>query len=336
MLQFAARRTIEIAVPFALEPTALQILCDALGDGVLLVDENSNIDFVNEAASRLLEVGEAQLLGQGCEEIMKAQLGLSASAIARLRSGELVPALGPDGPATLRLQRVVLPPSGAWPSSRSREVPSAIIIRDVRAGVALRKTEKALSRLHAHESGVASASATALQGHDTIIRGLQREVARCHRSGDVLSVLLLQAPAEMEPRRLGRLMIRVLDERWNVGVLDVDEEVDLRAVRPVNLAVPLDPDFNWLLVVMPGSPTTEAHATVLRMRNHLSAFVDPTSVAVGVATLEPGRAWIGGDDPVEGTQTLLERAFLACLAERPPSDEERRFADTLITSVHSA
>jgi len=65
----------------AITPADMELLLDALAEGVLLIASDCRIVFVNEAACQILGVDRAKALQLGWEKLSKQQLALDISAL---------------------------------------------------------------------------------------------------------------------------------------------------------------------------------------------------------------------------------------------------------------
>ncbi len=306
-------------MPFALEPTSLRILCNALGDGVILFDGEDRCTFVNDAACRLLATEYEGIRGLSCHNVLMGHLGSKPNMVSRLRAGEVVTCDGPDGlPEAIRAQRVNLVPV----DGQVGEAPTAIVLQNLRVGQALRRVEDALMRVHIQDSLVAprSEDRPGLLAHYDVLRYLAHEVRRSHRDGQELSTMLMSVPLGGSPEHLGNNLARTLrgsDRAGRLQAWDLDECATGQDVTVASLDVALDDRFWWFLAVLPGTATTGAHALVMRLRARLGGEGAVPKLAFGVATLKPLRdLWPGPGAATDCAQSLLTRSLAACVTER--------------------
>ncbi len=302
--------------------TGLQMLADALRDGVVLFGADERARFVNAAACRLLGLSAPEILGSGLDAVA-ARLVSGPEARARLRAGESIRCEA-DRELPVRATWVRLAPT------RSADAPpSALVLHDASLGVALRRVEDVLLGTATADDPAANDPVRAprrLLDHPRIARYLAREVRTSRRTGDPVSVAVVAAPARASAEHVGRCLARILRGADRVGRLHVRPDgatappAEITAVDP---DVDLDPAFHWFLVVFPDTPATGAHAAVLRLRSQLEGEGALAGLRFGTATLHAEADLLS---PRDTARDLVERAVAACTAAADDGDAPRAAA----------
>lgn len=312
-------------MPLELGTTALQILADALRDGVVVFDENERACFANAAAYRLLCTTEADLLGASFERVAGVLVAAEEQR-ARLRAGESIRC---ESSSTLQV-----PVRAAWvrlaAAAPGSPPPSALVLHDASLGVALRRVEDVLLATVPTDEPAANDGGrrrSRLLDHLEIVRYLAREVRTSRRSGDPVSVAVLAVPATASAEHVGGLVARMLRGADRVGRLmpSLTEGIARPTeVTAVAFDVALDPAWHWFLVVLPDTPATGAHAAALRLSAQLAGDGGLEAVRVGTSTLDSGASLPSAR---ETAKELVEAAVAACAdatagdVPRPRTDE---------------
>ncbi len=301
----------------------LQIVCDAIDDGVLIFDESDRVVFCNAAACRYLGVRSRVLIGKSSHTIITRFLDINRDDATLLFAGETVSCPGTtdevDGcdvkclrlPSQRQTERSVV--------DRLQETPTAMILRDRTRAKQLRAMEDAASG----SSGRWGSAADLVLDHRAILQFLSHETRRANRDGEKLSAVLVKAPLGLTYETRDAWISPVLRSTDRVGALAVAREIGRAGLDPgevtiAALAVPLHPEFSWSLVVLPYAGETGAHAVALRIRARAPAEI-ARSVFVGVGTLSLRRSDWAGSERFDTAETLLERSYRRVLA-----DEEAR------------
>ena len=289
-------------MPLSLEPTSLQILCDAITDGVIMTDGADRVCFVNEAACRLLGTSAEDLMGLSSHNVFLSHLKATPAVLPRLRAGEVVTCGGSgDDPEALQVQRCALPQVDAHRAPLSEEVPTAILVRDRRPAQRLRELEDVMVGRPALR--LRSNGHPPCYGHTEIMRALEREVARAHRDGEPLSIVVVQCALDANKADLAELLSSTLRGSDHAGVMQTGSG-----------AVQLDPYAQWGMVVLPAVGEAGARAVEIRLRA-LAAGLDVGEARFGTATLRQQSAgWL--EKHREGAGGLLARALTAWSVER--------------------
>jgi hypothetical protein len=269
------------------------------------------------------------LLGLSSHNVFVGHLGARPSVLTLLRAGEVVTCDGSDGTGdAFRVQRIHLPRQG--PDADPSEAPTALVIRDLRLSNALRRVEDALMRVHVQEGFVRRApeDTTAVLGHFEVLRYLSREVRRSRRDGQQLAVVLTAVPRGAALPAVGERLLAGLRGADRVGLLrpgTLGGDAPPTDVTTTSLDFPFEAGCHWFLLVLPCTPTTGAHALVMRLRATLALELPApvgSELAFGVATLRACGSQ-GEGDPGDTAQEVIERAHAAALHER---GERRRAA----------
>ncbi|GEM_PF-3249681 len=301
-------------------PTALQMLCDALGDGVLLVDADERIRFASEPACRILASARDTLLGESCEHVLRNVMRTSKTAWLRLQAGESVACDGPDG---LRnafvIVRIHFPEDAVAKTVSEGAIAMALVIRDQRVAQQLRRFEDVQARTNRTE-----ALRPGVLGHRRILRELASETRRSHRDGQPLCVLLMQVPAAVDVQSFCASVSAMLRDTDRLGMLDApDDEHDEHDGGEVTVAeylFPLNTGYHFALLVLPCTPQTGGHALAMRVRAQSKDKSAPR-LAMGVACLRSRSSWDGdGRATADTAAALLERAFRACGEDRKDTE----------------
>jgi hypothetical protein len=301
----------------------MQIVCDAIDDGVLIFDESDRVAFCNAAACRHLGVRAPALLGKTSHTVVTRFLQIPRDKATLLFAGETVNCPGAAGEVDgFDVKCLRLPsqrPGGSVPADRLQETPTAMVLRDRSRAKQLRAMEDAASG----SSGQWGRGADPVLDHRAILQFLSHETRRANRDGEKLSAVLVKAPLGLTYEARDAWISPVLRSTDRLGALAVarvvgDAGLDPREVTIAALAVPLHPEFSWNLVVLPFAGETGAHAVALRIRARAPAEI-ARSVFVGVSSLCLRRAdWVVADG-FDTAESLLERAYRQVLV-----DEETR------------
>lgn len=297
-----------------LDLTALRILCDAVGDGVVLFDRNDRAALINEAAHRLLGLRPGALDGLSTHHVTLSCLHVPGELMPRLRAGEVVGCPGPDGtPETFFVQLVTLP------SGDPGECITGLVVRDRSVAHQLRRTEDALFGVTTRGSEPrrsGGGTPSRMLDHCGVLRALGREVRRSRRDGEQLSVMVVHAREGLERDELASAIEKTLRNGDRAGIIDghIADGGDPSAQTLVNLvespelALPR-PGEAMAVLVLAGTGSAGLSAVSLRLRTELAAR--GATVSCGGATLRIGVGDLASDD----AQTLLDRARRACQRE---------------------
>lgn len=297
----------------------LQIVCDAIDDGVLIFDEQDRVTFCNAAASRCLGVRASSLIGKSCHTIVTHFLQIAPDDTTLLFVGETVNCPGTTDEADgFEVQCLRLPlqrPVEVSPVGRLQETPTAMILRDRTRAKRLREMEDEVTR-SSSRWGVQSGEAL---NHRAILQFLSRETRRANRDGEKLSAILVKAPLPLTYESRDAWISPVLRSSDRLGSLTVAREIGAGDLDPgevtiAALAVPLHPEFSWNLIVLPYAGETGAHAVALRIRARAPAEI-ARSVFVGVSSLSLRRSNWSEADTFDTAEDLLERAYRGVLAD---------------------
>ncbi|TPV94993.1 MAG: hypothetical protein B7733_12255 [Myxococcales bacterium FL481] len=322
-----------------LDLTALQILCDALQDGVLFFDTSRRVAMANAAAYRLLSASPGSLSGLSAHEVALSHAHVPREMMPRLRAGESVAATGPDGtPDRFFVQLVTLP------GGRPGEWLSAMVVRDRTLARALRRTEDALRTappLRARTADAVGRSPVQVAGPRGFLRDLADEIRRSTRDGEPLGVMVVQVLAGLEQPGLESILSHTLRRGDRAGVVRMESgplrDPDARALVQLAPSGAGGPEAGELLafLILPGTTSAGLSAALLRLRTEFVA--NHATVGCGGATLR-SFALADGPDREDGP-ALLARAWRACLREsrevaRPAAaNEAPAQRDVEITSV---
>ncbi len=307
---------------------ATHILCDAISDGVILIDENDRVTFVNDAAEALLMVSRRDLKGISAHGLMTECFGATATRLPRLRAGEHITCDGParrgqHRPGAFQVCRLLLPV--AAPCSTG-DRPTAFIIRDMRPAQNLRTAERALDEALGRTSVPDPHSSTPSFGQAQLLQMLATETRNARGSATQLSAVLMQAPNRLDRDEVAELL--------DIGLRDSDRASMLRAPlagtdffettsetksTETNILALLGPESHWALFVLPETSSSGAAALMMRLRS-LAANNKLRNIAFGSATMHNGiQAWGHEEDT---PWTILRRALHQCQIDREIMEDE--------------
>ena len=297
----------------------LQIVCDAIDDGVLIFDESDRVVFCNAAACRYFGVRSSALIGKSIHTVVTRFLQISSDHATLLFVGETVQCPGiTDEVDGFEVKCLRLPSQRPMEQSKVgvlQETPMAMILRDRTRAKRLREMEDAASA----SSGRWGSEGGGVLAHRAILQLLSCETRRANRDGEKLSVVLVKAPLGLTYEARDAWISPVLRSADRVGSLAVAREVGGAGLDPgevtiAALAVPLHPEFSWSLVVLPYAGETGAHAVALRIRARAPAEI-ARSVFVGVSTLSLRRSDWTSAERFDTAESLLERSYRCVLVD---------------------
>ena len=293
----------------------LQIVCDAIDDGVIIFDEQDRATFVNVAACRYLGTRASDVVGMTCHTVVSRVLGISPDIATMLFVGEAVHCSGPTNDRHgFEVECVRLSSPHGSTDGEIRETPHAIILRDRTRSKRLREMEDA-----AAPKSPWRGTQVSLMDPRAILQHLSHEARRANRDGEKLSVVLVKVPVEVATESIGRWISPVLRGSDRVGMLHTAVSVGEDGLEPgevtmAALARPLHPASHWTLLVLPYTGKTGAHAVALRVRARAPADI-ARDVSVGVASLEPRRTQWATGEAFDTVEDLLERVCASVLED---------------------
>jgi hypothetical protein len=238
-----------------------------------------------------------------------------------------VPCAAPDTtPEAFQVRRITLPVA----TERSgREAPTAVVLRDLRIGKALRSVEDTLLQLRASTAGPHGVeSRLSAMDHHHILRHLAHETHRSHRDGQELSLVLVKAPASVSREVFARAIVSQLRGNDRAGLLEAGVSPSAGDSSDATVTtVEMDIRAHSCVIVLPCTPRVGAEALIMRLRATLPQL-GLHGLAFGPASLRlPVNDWGGAKPGLDRAQDVLRRAYETCVAElreRTPTAERAR------------